>query len=163
MYRPILMLLAAAVLGGSSLLVSASTATAQTPVAEGDIYSPANGRKFGQFYVYETTSNEFGFWVRVYYTDGRSTLLTVVPSAITDTELTLWYHEYRWFGSDPEDTRFWTKVGTGEIVLDLTTADSTSVEGQMRMLTEFIGDTPHQVPYPTWHALGVEVTEIAGP
>lgn len=147
--------------GALLFLASALPALARAqpaPGATGTVHY-SKGAAWGTFEIYQTSSNAFGFWMRIRC--GGSNAMTVVPSSSTSTTLTCWWIHYRLIGTtDPNRAEGWQwqETSAGRIVFDLSTGTGTSLDGQMAMFQEGTqNELRRPIPNPKWFGIRITV------
>jgi hypothetical protein len=97
---------------GIGLFLFTGSASAQTPVATGSMRY-ANGAPWASFQAFPTTSNAFGYYLRIQMAGGR--VMTAAPSGtLPDGRIECWFIEYNLIGATkPDGTQGWQWVQTG--------------------------------------------------
>ena len=113
------------------------TASAQVPLLQGTVYNPVTGVTFGLFTEISTTSNPFGYWLRVYLPD--STVMELVPVAAEGGGILYEYTQYVDNPAQPNNEAFWRMIITGQAFL-ATDATGRQAVGEWIPLVDFRAD-----------------------
>ncbi len=120
-------------LTGISLCCGIETSEAQLatkPVAVGTLKT-TTGAALGPVQVFSTSSNAFGFWIRIRWSNGD--VITEVPFETTESELRFSFIHYTHFGAGPDRVTgaTWVERFSGKITFALAGASSAGILATM--------------------------------